>query len=64
MTVASRAVTMAVMADVKTSESDEMLVGQWVVAVGQVGDTVVVAVEMCAPGQKSVNQEYSYSYIR
>ena len=41
MTVASRAVIMAVMTDVKTSESDE----QWVVAVGQVGDTVVVAVE-------------------
>ena len=42
MTVASRAVTMAVMTDVKTSESDEM-VGQWVVAVVVVGDTIVVA---------------------
>ena len=42
MTVASRAVAMAVMTDVKTSESDEM-VGQWVVAVVVVGDTVVVA---------------------
>ena len=46
MTVASRAVTMAVMADVKTSESDEM-VGQWVMAVVVVGDTkvLVAAVE-------------------
>ena len=35
---------MAVMTDVKTSESDEM-VGQWVVAVAAVGDSRVAAVD-------------------
>ena len=50
MTVTSRAVTMAVMADVKTSE----VVGQWVVGVAAVGDTVLVLVVAAVIGNRSL----------